>query len=104
MLTVAGSATHIAQPSHKLYQIQDEIPSSEPALPPNTGSLWRGLLEKTDEMIGRGSSRQSVRPLKRELTDQERQGVYMLLAILGGSWLLGGLLDTTKTGDKEDHP
>lgn len=42
----------------------------------------------------KGSGAQDeVRPLKRDLTSEERQGLYILFGLLGSTWLVGSLVD-----------
>jgi hypothetical protein len=108
MVTVAGSATHLTQPSHKLYQPSDQPsdqPSSTATNAPHTSGFWKGIFADAGVSIDpQGSNQHAVRPLKRGLDREERRGVYMLLTLLGGSWLLSGLLERSeKHGGRVEH-
>jgi len=85
MLTVASVDTHLSQPSHKVYQPteSDHEPTASAA-----EKLWHSTLR-----ISNSPSRQNVRPLKRNLTSEERRGVYMLFGLLGSSFLFSGLIE-----------
>jgi hypothetical protein len=82
MFTVASIDTHLTQPSHKLYRLSEHAEPHQ-----QWGSAVNAL------HISRDERRQEIRPLKRDLTGKERRGVYVLLALLGSSWLLSGIIE-----------
>jgi hypothetical protein len=105
MVTVASIDTHLSQPSHKRYQLSEHTLPHEEASSSNSdkGVLWRTTADAlSNSRDGRRSGQQLVRPLKRNLTGEERQGAYILLALLGSSWLLSGIIE--RLGKTKDRP
>jgi len=100
MVTVADSATHLAQPSHKLYQPQpDATPSSSD--PKSTLSQLTSAFRIPQN--GDGSAEQPIRPLRRDLTGDERQGLYVLLGLFGTVWVATGLFERAERTKDHSH-
>lgn len=111
---VSGSVTHHdGGPMHNLETLQerDSLPTvtvQADDTPANKGvgfwpdfweslglprsfSISRSLSKAADltSQTGEDESQHRSRPL----TDEERKGLYILLGTIGGSWLVGGLID-----------
>lgn len=56
---------------------------------PRSFSVSRTFSEASNLAVHAGQSQTRSRPL----TDEERKGLYVLLGIIGGSWLVGGLVN-----------
>lgn len=126
MVLVAGPDTHAAPPSHNLYQSAEHrgTPASE-SEEKGPASFWRELgndlglpaswgtprsLAEAEEAVISAAllttenvSRPEIELEKRKLTSEEQWGVYTLLGLLGGSWLLGGLLAPSKPSGRDDE-
>ena len=124
VLVVAGAATHHAGgpsygPSHH-SEVDDDHGVHEPAAP-KTG-FWgdviadlglspsfaasaslikaRDTVSSVAKSVWEPTQAKQQPSLSRPLNADEARGVWILLGILGGSWLAGGLFDTSK---KKDH-
>jgi len=121
VLVVAGAATHHAGgpsygPSH--HSEMDEEHRDNDPIPPKTG-FWgdvaadlglsssfdaSGSLIKARDTVSsivkstweQTQAKKQQPSLSRPLDADEARGVWILLAILGGSWLAGGFFDTSK--------
>lgn len=119
---VSGSVTHYdGGPTYSLEKHQESdslsttVQADDP--PPNEDvgfwpDLWESLglprsfsIRRTLSEAGNSAAQAGEDPSQtrsRPLTDEEKRGLYILLGIIGGSWLVGGFL-TRPTVVAEEH-
>lgn len=106
---VSGSATHYdGGPTYNLEKLQEgdststTVQTDDP--PASKGGFWADFCEslglprsfsarRTLSSLAARAEKDESQTQSRSLTDEERKGLYILLGILGGSWLVGGLVN-----------
>ena len=119
MHVVGGSATHYdGGPTYNLEKLQEDSSSSptvqarDPSLSNNLGlwaDFWESLglprsfsLRRSISEVGNLAADDGPSPQLRPMTDDERKGLYILLGIVGASWLVGTLVNRP-TASAEEH-
>jgi hypothetical protein len=125
VLVVAGAATHHGGgPSHSLHDGNESSDRHEHAQrsevaseskPTTPGGIWRDLADDIglptelrarkltegqqaafDSLIETTNTTHDEKSHSRNLDKEEQRGVWLLLGLLGGSWLLGGVNSASK--------
>lgn len=118
--TVASAATHPGGgPSHNLYEMSESSPASGTAKPaaPTTGGFWfdvardMGLPTSYEAPTVQwqfseteATTKLTPKTYSRSLDKDETRGVWVLLGLLAGSWVVGGIAKpTTKLPDHHEE-
>jgi len=115
MVAIAGSATHHGGgPTHSLSNVELEHPSSEAMPEPGPSGFWRDLAEdlniptslKLPNVVKQAETLFDIaektetsggqeKSYSRTLDQDEVKGLWVLLGLLGGSWLAAGYFRPT---------